>query len=116
MPCDVKNPLLGLNGAAYVFGPQKGAKFEDLPYFDTQMERMIKLYLEAKHGENYEDHFQKILRTPGTGASGGIVAAILALFDNSSIISGMDFVTNVCDLETQIQQSHVILTGEGSTD
>jgi glycerate kinase len=30
MPCDVQNPMLGLNGAAYVFGPQKGAKPEDL--------------------------------------------------------------------------------------
>lgn len=35
MPCDVNNPLIGLRGAAYVFGPQKGVKFDDLPYFDT---------------------------------------------------------------------------------
>jgi len=30
MPCDVQNPMLGQNGAAYIFGPQKGAKPEEL--------------------------------------------------------------------------------------
>ena len=34
MPCDVNNPLLGLKGSAYVFGPQKGAEFDDLTYLD----------------------------------------------------------------------------------
>ena len=34
IPCDVNNPLLGLKGAAYVYGPQKGANFEDLEFFD----------------------------------------------------------------------------------
>ncbi len=38
MPCDVNNPLLGPNGAAYVFGPQKGAQQEDLPVLDGYME------------------------------------------------------------------------------
>ena len=38
MPCDVKNPLLGSNGAAYVFGPQKGAKKDDLPVLDENMQ------------------------------------------------------------------------------
>ena len=34
MPCDVQNPLLGIKGAAHVFGPQKGAKSEDLEPLD----------------------------------------------------------------------------------
>lgn len=44
MPCDVTNPLLGLKGAAYVFGPQKGAKLSDLPYFDKQIGKIIQMY------------------------------------------------------------------------
>lgn len=48
MPCDVKNPLLGPHGSAYVFGPQKGARHVDLPILDARMEQMIKLQVQAK--------------------------------------------------------------------
>ena len=49
MPCDVENPLLGLNGAAYVFGPQKGAQQKDLEKLDENMEYTIRLYLKARY-------------------------------------------------------------------
>lgn len=100
MPCDVNNPLLGLKGASYVFGPQKGVKFDDLPYFDSQMERIIKFYVRAIHGDSLlDERFQQIIRTPGSGASGGLVACMLACFKKAHIVSGMDFVTQICDLE-----------------
>ena len=35
LPCDVNNPLLGLKGSAYVYGPQKGMKIDDFSYFDA---------------------------------------------------------------------------------
>lgn len=49
MPCDVNNPLLGPNGAAFVFGPQKGAKPQDLPRLDMYMEQIMKFYLKARY-------------------------------------------------------------------
>jgi glycerate kinase len=116
MPCDVCNPLLGLKGSAYVYGPQKGVKFDDLPYFDTQMENIIRHYLLAIFGPKNEEMFNKVVRSPGTGASGGLVAALLSCFDKANIISGMDFVNNVCNLEEEIKNSEVVLTGEGSID
>ncbi len=45
MPCDVTNKMLGEKGAAYVFGPQKGAKKEDLPVLDRRMEYTVQLYI-----------------------------------------------------------------------
>ena len=84
MPCDVNNPLLGLNGAAYVFGPQKGALPSDLLTFEHNMEATIKHYLKAKHQDKYtEELFKQLAKTPGTGASGGLVASILAVFDKA---------------------------------
>jgi len=57
------------------------------------MEKMIKHYLKAKLKEFYkEEFFLKLARTPGAGASGGLVAAALACFDKAKIVSGMDYV------------------------
>lgn len=47
MPCDVQNQMLGPNGAAYIFGPQKGAKPEDLPVLDELLEKTIRLMIDA---------------------------------------------------------------------
>lgn len=117
MPCDVNNPLLGPRGAAYVFGPQKGAKPDDLATLDAHMENTIKHYLKAVNKNTYTDEmFKKLANSEGTGASGGLVAAILACFDRTQIISGMEFVNDVCQIETKIRNSDYIITGEGSLD
>eukprot|EP00351_Strombidinopsis_sp_SopsisLIS2011_P002272 CAMPEP_0116874146 /NCGR_PEP_ID=MMETSP0463-20121206/5584_1 /TAXON_ID=181622 /ORGANISM="Strombidinopsis sp, Strain SopsisLIS2011" /LENGTH=75 /DNA_ID=CAMNT_0004517451 /DNA_START=680 /DNA_END=907 /DNA_ORIENTATION=+ len=56
--------------------------------------------------------------TPGSGACGGLVAGLTACFgfENSKIISGMDFIMNNCDLITRVNESFLIITGEGSVD
>ncbi len=55
--------------------------------------------------------------TPSAGASGGIVGAFLALFkERTSIVSGMDFVANLTDLNEKIGMSDLVVTGEGSFD
>ena len=106
MPCDVKNPLLGFNGAAYVFGPQKGAKIEDLPQLDQNMEYIIRLYINALNQHLSEKErdllFQTLAETPGTGAAGGLVAALLACFKHANIVNGMDYISSLINLENQI--------------
>jgi len=53
----------------------------------------MKFYLRARHKENYEDElFLHLSKIPGTGAAGGLVAAIISLFEKAKIISGMEFV------------------------
>lgn len=61
--------------------------------------------------------FQKVANTPSAGASGGSVGAMLALFgDNAKVVSGMDFVAELTDLDTKIKNNDLIITGEGSFD
>ena len=81
------------------------------------MGRIVRLYLEARWGgKETEEEFLRVSRAKGTGASGGLVAALLACFKKAQIISGMDFVTEACELEERIAESSVIITGEGSLD
>ena len=55
--------------------------------------------------------------SPSAGASGGFVGAMLALFgDNAKVVSGMDFVAELTDLDQKIQRNDLIITGEGSFD
>lgn len=120
MPCDVENQMLGPSGAAYVFGPQKGAKPEDLPTLDENMRATISHYLRAVHPEHTEaEHqaaFAALATTPGTGAAGGLVAAMLACFAKARVVNGMDYVSHLIDLESLIADSAVVCTGEGSFD
>ena len=115
MPCDVTSPLLGPMGASHVFGPQKGATAEQIPILDENIEHIIRLFLTAKDGN--DDGFDKLANTPSAGASGGTVGALISLLDDrASIVSGIDFVANLTDLQEKISQSDLVVTGEGSFD
>lgn len=96
--------MLGINGAAYIFGPQKGAKPEDLPLLDRNMEHIIRLYIDCLNPHLSQSErdaiFSKIAGTPGTGAAGGLVAALLACFKKAKIVNGMDYISSLIDLES----------------
>jgi glycerate kinase len=57
-----------------------------------------------------------LAKTPGTGAAGGFVAAMLACFKKAHIINGMEYINALIDLDDQIANSTVVFTGEGSFD
>eukprot|EP00347_Sterkiella_histriomuscorum_P015953 403355056 len=117
LPCDVQNPMLGINGAAFVFGPQKGAKPEDLLILDQRMEQTMKFYLQNRYKAEYNDEqLHNIANIPGTGAAGGLVAALISNFNNVQVVNGMNYLSTLIDLETQIKDSSVVFTGEGSFD
>jgi glycerate kinase len=46
--------------------------------------------------------FQTLAETPGTGAAGGLVAALLACFKHANIVNGMDYISSLINLEQQI--------------
>ena len=84
------------------------------------MRATISLYLRAVHpGRSEEEHqaaFTALATTPGTGAAGGLVAAMLACFAKARVVNGMDYVSRLIDLEALIAESSVVCTGEGSLD
>ncbi len=105
--CDVHNPLYGPNGAAYVFGPQKGASSEMV----EELDQGLKHFAAIVHKET-GINFQHIA---GAGAAGGLGAAF-AGFLNSNMQSGIDLVLQVIRLAEQLKDVDLVITGEGKLD
>lgn len=105
--CDVDNPLLGKNGAASVFGPQKGAN----PKMVEQLETGLKNWSEILH-----NHTKIILTNiEGAGAAGGISVPLIAFFD-AEIVAGADFVLEQLKFEKYVEWADLVITGEGKID
>jgi glycerate 2-kinase len=105
--CDVMNPLVGPKGAARVFGPQKGARPEDVERLESGSQRLAEVLRESLGIE--------IATGPGAGAGGGMGAGLLAFFD-ASLRAGFDFVSETLRLEEVISAGDLVVTGEGSLD
>jgi glycerate kinase len=104
---DVSNPLYGKNGAAFVYGPQKGATTEQIEKLDNGLRHVSSLIR-----DQFEIDLQDV---QGAGAAGGIGAGAQAFF-NAQIISGFDLIAETISLEKNIQNSDVVISGEGSFD
>ena len=105
--CDVDNPLTGVNGASFVFGPQKGASYTDVHTLDFNLKHYAKI-LAATLPSDFST-------TPGTGAAGGLGMALLAVL-NGSLVSGVSLVMEALQIEALISESDLIITGEGKID
>jgi glycerate 2-kinase len=104
---DVTNPLVGPNGAAAIYGPQKGAS---PPQVDV-LEAALLRYASVVRREMAID----IARIPGGGAAGGLAAG-LAAFLGARIVSGFDVVAEVMDLPARLASADLVITGEGGFD
>jgi len=107
--CDVRNPLHGSDGAASVFGPQKGLRTEDIPEMQAQMKRIGSI-LSATEGLRSTN-----AESPGMGAAGGLPFGLSLAFP-CKLIPGFDLICSILDLKWQIQNSDLVLTGEGTLD
>ncbi|SHJ27864.1 glycerate kinase [Geosporobacter subterraneus DSM 17957] len=105
--CDVSNPLIGLEGASYVFGPQKGADKTMVETLDENLKRYGQL-LEQNLGIS-------VLDVPGTGAAGGLGAGVLA-FLNADLRRGVDIIIEATGLEGKLNGADLVITGEGMID
>lgn len=105
--CDVDNPLCGPNGAAAIYGPQKGATPDMVKQLDKGLKNLAKL---AKEKLNCE-----IETLPGAGAAGGLAAGAVA-FMNASLVSGIETIINLSNLSSQLKDADWLITGEGSFD
>lgn len=105
---DVRNPLLGPNGATYVFGPQKGADTTML----EQLESGMRTYANAvQHAVADSIDFS----TPGYGAAGGLGMA-LCVFLNAEMTSGIETLLQWIDFDELVADADLVITGEGCLD
>ena len=104
--CDVTNPLFGPDGAACVYGPQKGADANAIGLLDAGLRnfnRMVKKYLSVS------------AEFPGAGAAGGLGAGA-KVFLRASIEKGIDYIVRTTALEEKIRKADFVVTGEGKID
>lgn len=105
--CDVTNPLTGPEGAAAVFGPQKGASPDMVPLLDAGLTKLSQAWIRAGLAKD-TDH-------PGDGAAGGLGAA-LRICLGASIESGALLVMQYTGMLQALPQADLVITGEGRTD
>jgi len=104
---DVGNPLLGVNGATRVFGPQKGATPNQIGELERALTRLADVVAE-QFGFDYRDK-------PGAGAAGGIGFGLMS-FCGATIRPGFDVVAESIGLEGKMKDVDLVITGEGSLD
>lgn len=100
--CDVTNPLCGPNGAAAVYGPQKGATPEQVRSLDEGLA-----------------HFSRIAGgdpdMPGAGAAGGSGYGLVTLL-GATMERGIDLVLNAVGFRELCRDADLVITGEGRLD
>lgn len=104
---DVENPLYGEMGAAYVYGPQKGANTQDVLLMDKGLRHISKLIYEATGVD--------CNRVKGAGAAGGTGYGCVA-FLNAKIESGIEAMLRICHFDELVIDCDMIVTGEGCLD
>jgi len=105
--CDVTNHLCGVEGASYIFGPQKGAT----PEMAIDLDNALKHYAEIIKNQLGKD----VKDVPGAGAAGGLGAGLLA-FTNASLRQGFEIIAEYTGLQEKIKKADIVFTGEGSID
>jgi glycerate kinase len=104
---DVKNPLLGQNGATRVFGPQKGVTDEKIDMFERALTKLADV-VKKDFGTDYRNE-------PGAGAAGGLGFGLMS-FCGAEVRPGFDVVAEAAGLESKMKDVDVVITGEGSLD
>jgi glycerate kinase len=107
---DVDNPLLGANGAAAVFAPQKGATPADVAVLENALTRFATLL-----GETLGEVAVRSITAPGSGAAGGVGFAALAVL-GAARRPGVEVVLEFTGFAEKLVGADLVVTGEGSLD
>ena len=105
--CDVDNPLLGQQGAAHVYGPQKGATPEMIEKLDRNLAHF--------HDVIVRDLKIDVADEPGAGAAGGLGAGLMA-FAGGRFISGVELIMDMVHFDQALHNADCLCTGEGKLD
>ena len=107
LACDVSNPFFGERGAAYVYGPQKGANAQEVEQLDRGLQSFAALVK-----KEFDINLQYI---PGAGAAGGVGGGAVA-FLGAKHRSGIELVKELLDFEASLRGADWVITGEGALD
>lgn len=105
--CDIDNPMYGKTGAAYVFGPQKGADPAMVERLDCGL-RALDAVIQQKLG-------RCVASLPGAGAAGAFGAGCVA-FLGARLQSGIETVLETVHFDEQLHDCELVVTGEGKLD
>lgn len=105
--CDVENPLLGNNGSAAVYAPQKGA--------DAKTVEKLECCLEIWARITKEETGTDISDMKYGGAAGGVAAGLHAWL-GAELKSGIDYLVKAFDFERLVSGADYVITGEGQLD
>lgn len=105
--CDIDNSLYGENGAAYVFGPQKGANPVQIIILDDNLRRFSNTICNSLGID--------ASGIAGAGAAGGMGAGAYA-FLNAKLKRGIDIILDMIHFEELMKDCDCIITGEGKLD
>ncbi len=104
---DVRNPLLGENGATRIFGPQKGATEDKIDMLERALAKLADV-VSKEFGDDYRDQ-------AGAGAAGGLGFGLMN-FCGAKIRPGFDVVAGAVELQSKMKDADLVITGEGSLD
>ena len=107
LAADVDNPLTGPDGAAEVYGPQKGASAAEVAVLAAGLRRWAAV-VAAAVGKDWS-------QAPGAGAAGGVGFAALAVL-GATRRPGIELVLDLAGFETALDGADLVITGEGSLD
>lgn len=105
--CDIDNPMYGPQGAAHIFGPQKGADAAMVEELDAGLRHLCAVMR--------RDLGVDVSGLPGAGAAGAMGAGMAAFF-GSRLQMGIEAVLDAVDFDREIRDADVIFTGEGKLD
>ncbi len=105
--CDVKNPLYGKKGAAYIFSPQKGANEKDVLFLDEGLRNLARISKKTL-GTDYSTY-------EGAGAAGGLGFGLMA-FLGARLTKGIEYILEKTKFTEKIKYADLVITGEGKLD
>jgi glycerate 2-kinase len=113
LAADVNSPLFGEQGAAQLYGPQKGADAELVARMEFGLRRWSLLLAEARGRP--PEWAAAMAAQPSAGAAGGVGFAALAGLD-ANTVSGIDLILDLTGFASQLRRAQLVVTGEGSLD